>query len=242
MVAVTAGELSPIVDWNGLLQHDRLLAERVRAAPRPRVDRGPGSLVRAPARHGRPHRRLPGASSRDHAVAGRLGRSPRGGATSRRAFRGRGAQRRVCGKAYYRQGEVHRLRGERSAAEDMYREASRRGYEPQPGLALLRLAEGKGDAASSAIRRVLDEASQARVRAALLPAYVEIMLAGGEVEEARSACRELETIAGAHRSDMLAGDVRPGARSAGAGRRRSPNGSCGAPGGMAGMARARGAL
>ena len=68
---------------------------------------------------------------------------------------------RVCGKAYYRQGEVHRLRGERSAAEESYREASRRGYEPQPGLALLRLAEGKGDAASSAIRRVLDEASQA---------------------------------------------------------------------------------
>jgi DNA-binding NarL/FixJ family response regulator len=110
---------------------------------------------------------------------------------------------RVCGKAYYRQGEVHRLRGERSAAEDSYREASRRGYEPQPGLALLRLAEGKGDAASSAIRRVLDEASQARARAALLPAYVEIMLASGEIEEARSACRELETISEAHRSDML---------------------------------------
>jgi DNA-binding NarL/FixJ family response regulator len=110
---------------------------------------------------------------------------------------------RVCGKAYYRQGEVHRLRGERSAAEESYREASRRGYEPQPGLALLRLAEGKGDAASSAIRRVLDEASQPRVRAALLPAYVEIMLAGGEVEDARSACGELETISGAHRSDML---------------------------------------
>jgi DNA-binding CsgD family transcriptional regulator len=110
---------------------------------------------------------------------------------------------RVCGKAYYRQGEIHRLRGERSAAEESYREASRRGYEPQPGLALLRLAEGKGDAASSAIRRVLDEASQPRARAALLPAYVEIMLAGGGVEEARSASGELETISGAHRSDML---------------------------------------
>jgi DNA-binding CsgD family transcriptional regulator len=110
---------------------------------------------------------------------------------------------RVCGKAYYRQGEVHRLRGERSAAEESYRKASRRGYEPQPGLALLRLAEGKGDAASSAIRRVLDEASQPRARAALLPAYVEIMLASGKIEEARGACRELETISGAHRSDML---------------------------------------
>jgi DNA-binding NarL/FixJ family response regulator len=110
---------------------------------------------------------------------------------------------RVCGKAYYRQGEVYRLRGERSAAEESYREASRRGYEPQPGLALLRLAEGNGDSASSAMRRILDEASQPRVRAALLPAYVEIMLAAGEIEEARSACRELETISGAHRSEML---------------------------------------
>ncbi len=110
---------------------------------------------------------------------------------------------RVCGKAYYRQGEVHRLRGERSAAEESYREASRRGYEPQPGLALLRLAEGKGDAASSAIRRVLVEAPLPRARAALLPAYVEIMLAGGEIEEARGACRELETISEAHQSDML---------------------------------------
>ncbi len=70
-------------------------------------------------------------------------------------------------------------------------------------MALLRLAEGKGEAASSAIRRVFDEASQPRARAALLPAYVEIMLAGGEVEEARAACRELETISGAHQSDML---------------------------------------
>jgi DNA-binding CsgD family transcriptional regulator len=110
---------------------------------------------------------------------------------------------RVCGKAYYRQGEVHRLRGERGAAEESYREASRRGYEPQPGLALLRLAEGKSDVASSAIGRALDEASQPRVRAALLPAYAEIMLARGEVDEARSACCELETISGAHRSDML---------------------------------------
>jgi DNA-binding NarL/FixJ family response regulator len=110
---------------------------------------------------------------------------------------------RVCGKAYYRQGEVHRLRGERSAAEESYREASRRGYEPQPGLALLRLAEGKGDTASSAMRRVLDEASQPRARAALLPAYVEVMLAAGEVEAARAACCELEKLSRGHRSDQL---------------------------------------
>jgi DNA-binding NarL/FixJ family response regulator len=110
---------------------------------------------------------------------------------------------RVCGKAFYRQGEVHRLRGARSAAEESYREASRRGYEPQPGLALLRLAEGRADAAAAAIRRLLDEASQARVRATLLPAYVEVLLAAGEVEVARGACRELEKISEGHRSDQL---------------------------------------
>ncbi len=110
---------------------------------------------------------------------------------------------RVCAKAYYRQGEVHRLRGERSAAEELYREASHRGYEPQPGLALLRLAEGSGNTAASAIRRMLDEATLPRARAALLPAYVEIMLAGGEIDEARSASRELEAISRAHKSDML---------------------------------------
>jgi DNA-binding NarL/FixJ family response regulator len=110
---------------------------------------------------------------------------------------------RVCGKAFYRQGEVHRLRGELGAAEASYREASQRGYEPQPGLALLRLMEGKRDVAAAAIHRVLDEASQPRARAALLPAYVEIMLAAGEVAEARGACRELEAISAAHRSDML---------------------------------------
>ena len=110
---------------------------------------------------------------------------------------------RVCGKAFYRQGEVHRLRGERRSAEESYREASRRGFEPQPGLALLRLAEGKRDAAASAMRRVLNEASRAHARAALLPAYVEVMLAAGEVEEARGACGELENISRAHQSDML---------------------------------------
>jgi DNA-binding NarL/FixJ family response regulator len=110
---------------------------------------------------------------------------------------------RVCGKAFYRRGEVHRLRGELGAAEASYREASQRGYEPQPGLALLRLMEGRRDVAAAAMRRVLDESSQARARAALLPAYVEIMLATGDVEEARGACRELEAISAAHRSDML---------------------------------------
>jgi hypothetical protein len=48
----------------------------------------------------------------------------------------------AAAQALYRQGEVHRLQGEFAAAEEAYRDARRRGYEPQPGLALLRLAQG----------------------------------------------------------------------------------------------------
>ena len=109
----------------------------------------------------------------------------------------------ACGKAFYRQGEVHRLRGEFAAAEQAYREASRCGSEPQPGLALLRLAQGNIDPAVAAIRRAVSEATAAMPRATLLPAYVEIMLTAGELEEAASACRELEGIAEGRQSDAL---------------------------------------
>jgi DNA-binding CsgD family transcriptional regulator len=109
----------------------------------------------------------------------------------------------ACGKACYRQGEIHRLRGEFAAAEEAYREASRCGCEPQPGLALMRLAQGDRDAAAAAIRRVVGETTEPLKRAALLPAYVEIMLAVGDVEIARTACGQLEEIAERQGSDLL---------------------------------------
>jgi len=103
--------------------------------------------------------------------------------------------RLAAGRAHYRQGELHRLRGEQAAAERAYREASRRGCEPQPGLALLRLAQGRHDAAFAAMRRAAAETLEPLRRASLLPAYVEVALAAGDVDAARSACRELEGIA-----------------------------------------------
>ena len=106
-------------------------------------------------------------------------------------------------EAVYRQADVHRLRGDFGAAEEAYREASRGGREPQPGLALLRLAQGDIDAAATAIRRVAGETTERPKRASLLPAYVEIMLGAGDVEEARGACRELEEIAAGYESDLL---------------------------------------
>jgi ATP/maltotriose-dependent transcriptional regulator MalT len=75
--------------------------------------------------------------------------------------------------------------------------------EPQPGLALLRLAQGNTDAAAAAIRRVVGETADGLRRASLLPAFVEILLAVGDVEEARSACGELEKIAAQCDSEML---------------------------------------
>lgn len=100
----------------------------------------------------------------------------------------------ALGMAYYQQGELHRLRGEFTEAEESYREASRWGREPHPGLALLWLAQGNVEAAVAAIRRVVEEA-QAPNRATMLPAYVQIMLAAGDGGAARTAAEELAAAA-----------------------------------------------
>jgi DNA-binding CsgD family transcriptional regulator len=113
----------------------------------------------------------------------------------------------AVGVANYRQAELLRLQGEFGAAEDAYREASRFGWEPQPGLAQLRLAQGRIEAALAAIRRANAEATEQVKRAALLPAQVEIALAAGEVGEARAACLELRDLATLYDSAMLAAIV-----------------------------------
>jgi DNA-binding CsgD family transcriptional regulator/tetratricopeptide (TPR) repeat protein len=109
----------------------------------------------------------------------------------------------AAAKACYLQGEVHRLRGQFGQAEEAYRQASLLGLEPQPGWALLRLAQGSAAAAAAAIGRALGETTERPKRANLLPAAVEILLATGDVDEARSACGELEAIAADYDSEML---------------------------------------
>jgi DNA-binding CsgD family transcriptional regulator len=103
----------------------------------------------------------------------------------------------------YRQGELHRLKGEFTEAEDAYRRASESGADPQPGLALLRMAQGRADAACAAIRRVVGAATDPLQRAKLLPAQVEIALACGDVAEAGEAAAELDRIARRYRTDAL---------------------------------------
>ncbi len=101
----------------------------------------------------------------------------------------------AVGMAHYQQGELHRLRGEFDEAEAAYRRGSEYGRSPQPGLALLRLAQGEIEAAAASIRRVVEETQERGERAKVLAAQVEIMLAAGDVETAQSAADELRTIA-----------------------------------------------
>jgi ATP/maltotriose-dependent transcriptional regulator MalT len=106
-----------------------------------------------------------------------------------------GGGRPWVGSAFYLQGELYRLRGEFAEAEEAYRQASRWGREPEPGLALLRLAQGRLDPAASAIQRAVDEAPDSMARSRLLGAYVEVMLATGDTRAARLAADDLWQIA-----------------------------------------------
>jgi class 3 adenylate cyclase len=101
-----------------------------------------------------------------------------------------------AGEAFYELGEIRLKVGDLPAAEGAFRQAHELGREPEPGLSLLRLAEGKTEAAAASIRRVLVLESVDRLlRARLLPAQVEIALAAGDHESAARAALELETIA-----------------------------------------------
>jgi DNA-binding CsgD family transcriptional regulator/tetratricopeptide (TPR) repeat protein len=136
----------------------------------------------------------------------------------------------VAGAAFYQLGELHRLRGEFADAEEAYRDALRLGWDPQPGTALLRLAQGDRSAAAAAIRRALAEtagtigtggpggtagATEPMSRVRLLPAAVEILLAPDtsfdgadrpapdDLTEAKRASDELSAIAAAYDTTAL---------------------------------------
>lgn len=105
--------------------------------------------------------------------------------------------------AVYRQGEVLRLRGQLAAAEAAYDHASQLGLDPQPGLALLRLAEGDTKAAVASISRVLAESRDRLQRARMLPAAVEILLGSADLPGAATAAAELVDIATENDSPAL---------------------------------------
>jgi DNA-binding CsgD family transcriptional regulator/tetratricopeptide (TPR) repeat protein len=111
--------------------------------------------------------------------------------------------RPAAGAAFYRVGDIQRLRGEVAQADAAYTQASERGRSPQPGLALLRLAQGQAAAAASSIRSALLDTTVRGSRGKLLAAAVDILLAAGELEQARGAAAELSEIAAAFNAPML---------------------------------------
>jgi len=107
------------------------------------------------------------------------------------------------GAALYQLAELHRLRGDLEKAEEAYRKSAESGRSPYPGLALLRLAQGRREDATAAMCRVLQEARHRRGRSKILGAAVEIMLAGGDVVAARRAADELNALAQVHKMPFL---------------------------------------
>ena len=112
-----------------------------------------------------------------------------------RAWLAEGIGGPTLGNAYYRLGELHRLRGEYADSESAYKQASRHGQETQPGFGLLRFAQGHPESARAAIRRALEESHDPLGRALLLGATVELALADGDPPAGRAAAAELGALA-----------------------------------------------
>lgn len=99
-------------------------------------------------------------------------------------------------EASYGVGEILRRRGDLAGAEREFARAQQLGWDPQPGMAMLRLAQGRVDAASAALRSALASHTVDRfARARLLAAQVEVSIAAGRLDDAREAARELAAIA-----------------------------------------------
>ena len=110
---------------------------------------------------------------------------------------------RPVGMAFYQVAELHRLRGDFDEAEEAFREANQWGHSPQPGLSLLRLAQGRRESAVAAIKLTLEEARDPGDRCRILPAFIEIMLGSDHPAEARTAADELTDIGMRLNAEML---------------------------------------
>jgi DNA-binding CsgD family transcriptional regulator len=200
MVAVTAGELSPVpsgIAYCSVIGVCQLAYDFSRArewtvaldhwcSDRPDMVMFSGECQMRRAELYRLHGAWP-----DAVAAARAG-----------LVRARRGDRIAIHGAWYEQGEVRRLRGETDAAEESYHRAAETGIAPEPGLALLRLAQGKAKLAQSFIRDAAAAADPA-TRRRMLPALIEIELAMRDVAAARQAVDELTATRPGARMPML---------------------------------------
>jgi class 3 adenylate cyclase len=108
------------------------------------------------------------------------------------------------GPANYEIGEVRRRVGDYRGAEEAFARAHEFGRDPEPGLSLLRLTQGKVEAAAVGIRQALAGASSNHcLQVRLLAAQAEIALAAGDLETASSAGQELASIVGEYEAVAL---------------------------------------
>ena len=110
----------------------------------------------------------------------------------------------VAAEAYYELGELRRLMGDLGTADGLFRRAHELGRDPVPGLALLRLAQGRIESARSLLERALSEPSLSQLdRAKLLPAQVEVAIESGATDVARAGAQELTAISDMYGSPAL---------------------------------------
>ena len=107
-------------------------------------------------------------------------------------------ERAITGGGYYEIGEIRRRQGNFAGAEEAYARANELGRSPEPGISLLRLAQGKVDAASAGIRRTLAETDDPLARLRRLPAQVEVAIASGDLATAQAAAEEMDSIIDAY--------------------------------------------
>ena len=117
----------------------------------------------------------------------------------------------VASEGFYQLGEIRMRMGDLPAAKEQFRRAHELGMVPEPGMSLVRLAEGDAQGAASSLRRALANEGERYARARLLPAEIEVALALGDRERARAASTELDAIAktfGTPAMDAIAGSAR----------------------------------
>lgn len=109
----------------------------------------------------------------------------------------------IAASGFYEVGEIRLRMGDLPAAEEAFRQAHEMGASPQPGMAMLRMAQGNFEAAATSIKRALSEEMNPLVRVRMLPVQIELAVEMGDLDVARPAVEEVEAIATQYESPAL---------------------------------------